>query len=61
MTLLMPWSIYTPSTQSFKVVGLCGSAEECETRRKSCLIHPSAKFLIHRLAHALCVLSARLS
>jgi hypothetical protein len=39
----------------FEVVGLCGSAEECKKPRRPYPIHPSAKLLIHRLAHALCV------
>jgi hypothetical protein len=41
-----PWAIYTPSTHPFEVVGLCGSAEECKTLRRSYPIHPSAKLLI---------------
>jgi hypothetical protein len=55
----MPWAIYTPSTHPFEVSRLCGSAEECKTPKRSFPIHPSAKWLIHRLANALCVLSAR--
>jgi hypothetical protein len=57
----VPWAIYTPSTHPFEVDELCGSAVECKTPRRSYPIHPGAKFLIHRLAHALCVFSARLS
>jgi hypothetical protein len=55
MTLWMPWAIYTPSTHSFGVTGLCGSAEECKTPRRSYPIHPIAKLLIHKLAHDLFV------
>jgi hypothetical protein len=53
--ILMCWPIYTPSTLLFEVAGLCGSAEECKKPRRSYPIHPSAKFLIHRLVHILCV------
>jgi hypothetical protein len=38
----MPWAIYTPSTHPFEVAGLCGSAEEFKTPRRSYPIHPSA-------------------
>jgi hypothetical protein len=30
MALCMHLAIYIPSTHPFEVVGLCGSAEECE-------------------------------
>jgi hypothetical protein len=55
MASLMPWAIYTHSTPPFEVAALCGSAEECETHTRSYPSHPSAKLLIRRLAHALCV------
>jgi hypothetical protein len=38
----MPWDIYTPSTHSFEVAGLSGSAEEFKKKRRSYTIHPSA-------------------
>jgi hypothetical protein len=44
-----------PSTHPFEVAGLCGSLEEYETPRRSYPSHPSAKLLIHRLAHGLYV------
>jgi hypothetical protein len=59
--LWLPWAIYTPSTHPFEIVGFCGSAEECETHTTSYPSHSSAKLLVHRLAHVLCVLSVRLS
>jgi hypothetical protein len=59
MALWTPWAIYTPSTPPLEVAGLCESAEECKTLRYPS--HPSAKLLIDRLAHALCVLSVVLS
>jgi hypothetical protein len=39
---LMPWAIYTPSTHPFEVAGLCGSAQEFKTPRRSYSILPSA-------------------
>jgi hypothetical protein len=59
----MPWAIYTPSTPPFQGDGFCWSAKECEALRRSYPSHPSAKLLIHKLEHDLCVcvLSARLS
>jgi hypothetical protein len=55
LTVWTSWSIYTPSTHPFEVDGVCGNAEESKTLRRSYPSHPSAKLLIHRLAHALCV------
>jgi hypothetical protein len=57
----MAWFTYTPSTRPFEEVGLCGSVEECKTFRRSYPSHPIVKLLIQKLAHVLCVLSARLS
>jgi hypothetical protein len=54
MASLMPWAIYNPSTRRFEVVVLCESAE-CKIPTRSYPIHRSAKLLIYRLAHALCV------
>jgi hypothetical protein len=52
-----------PSTHPFEVARFCGSAHECETHTRLYPSHTSAKLLIQRLAHALCVraLSIRLS
>jgi hypothetical protein len=41
-TSLMPWAIYTPSTHLVVVAGLCGSAQEFKTPRRSYPIYPSA-------------------
>jgi hypothetical protein len=57
----MYWAIYTLSTLPFEVAGLCGSVEECMTLRRSYPNYSSVKLLSQRLAHVVCVLSARLS
>jgi hypothetical protein len=48
----MTWVIYTPSTPSFEVDGLCGSAEELKTLIRSYPSHPSAKLMCVRLVLA---------
>jgi hypothetical protein len=60
MALWVPWAIYTPSTHPFDVVGVCGSADECKTLRRSYQSHPSAKFAHpHSCTCFVYVLSAR--